>query len=366
MRSSSGNYYPALDHVRAIAAFMTVSWHTVHGLLPFDGPPLVAPLVFMDQGYTGVSLFMTLSGYLFAKILDGKRIAYREFMRNRLLRLGPLLIIYFVFTGLVYWHEHPSYYLRALLYGLVQPRWPGVSWSLTAELHCYLLLPAILYFTRRNKYAPLLFVGAMLAIRIALHLLGEQHGIQWWSYFTIVGRADQFLFGIAAFQFAELFRKRHLVCLAIATALTAFLWSCDYMGGYYAKPPLGALWIIIPTVEGLCYSALIAYYDTSFSFSDTRLSRFLALAGTCSYSIYLFHYEFITMLHRVLPLGLLPRNFYFWCAMAVIVFVALVPLGYLSFRFIESPFLKLRGLYVRPLREPASAIAVLEPQARQQ
>jgi peptidoglycan/LPS O-acetylase OafA/YrhL len=345
MRSSSGKYYPALDHVRAAAIFMVLSYHCLHGPIPFEGAPVIIPLVFLDEGHTGVALFMTLSGYLFAKILDGHRIAFSEFLWNRFVRLAPLLLVYFAVVGLLSYRDDPQGYLNLLLLGFVLPTWPLVAWSLTAELHFYLLMPAILSLTRRTKSAPLLFVVAMLAIRIGLDALG--YDVQFWSYWTIVGRADQFLFGIAAFYYADRIRKRHFSCLAIAAAFTAFLWYCDYLGGYYAKPPLGALWIIIPTVEGFGYAVLIAYYDTSFAPSDSPLSRFLARVGTYSYSIYLFHFLVVTWIVARLR-DYLPPNFYLWCAISVAMLIVMMPIGYLSFRFIESPFLKLRRLYVRP------------------
>src|SRR5271169_6463136 len=97
MRSSSGTHFIALDHVRALAAFMVFAWHFTHGLggypIPFDYVPALFPFSLLDEGHTGVALFMTLSGYLFAKLLDGKSINYLAFLWNRVLRLFPLLLV---------------------------------------------------------------------------------------------------------------------------------------------------------------------------------------------------------------------------------------------------------------------------------
>ena len=69
MRSSAGLYFDKLDHVRAVAAFLVFSWHFVHlSGVPYDYAPLFPPASIFEEGYTGVSLFMTLSGYLFAKL----------------------------------------------------------------------------------------------------------------------------------------------------------------------------------------------------------------------------------------------------------------------------------------------------------
>ncbi|MEP6933477.1 MAG: acyltransferase family protein, partial [Nitrospirota bacterium] len=74
MKSSSGAYYGGLDHVRAIALFMVFTWHFIHVDSGQFAPPPVFPLSLLTEGHTGVALFITLSGYLFAKLLDGKKI----------------------------------------------------------------------------------------------------------------------------------------------------------------------------------------------------------------------------------------------------------------------------------------------------
>ena len=75
MKSSTGMYFVGLDHIRALAAYIVFSWHFVH---VHDGhlgdSPSIFPLSLLTEGHTGVALFMTLSGYLFTKLLDGKNI----------------------------------------------------------------------------------------------------------------------------------------------------------------------------------------------------------------------------------------------------------------------------------------------------
>ncbi len=70
--------------MRAIAAFMVFVWHFCHGKtgtpVPFDAAPAFFPLAVLEEGHTGVSLFMVLSGYLFQKLLDGKVIQWRAFL----------------------------------------------------------------------------------------------------------------------------------------------------------------------------------------------------------------------------------------------------------------------------------------------
>src|SRR5215471_8796230 len=96
MRSSSGAHFIALDHVRALAAFMVFAWHFTHGSngypVAYEYVPAIIPFALLDEGHVGVALFMVLSGYLFAKLLDGKSVNYPAFLWNRFLRLVPLLV----------------------------------------------------------------------------------------------------------------------------------------------------------------------------------------------------------------------------------------------------------------------------------
>jgi hypothetical protein len=59
MRSSTGQHFVGLDHVRALAAFMVVVWHFSHRFtgvpVPFNQAPLLG---FLDEGHVGVALFM--------------------------------------------------------------------------------------------------------------------------------------------------------------------------------------------------------------------------------------------------------------------------------------------------------------------
>jgi peptidoglycan/LPS O-acetylase OafA/YrhL len=89
MKSSSGAHYEGLDHLRAVAAFLVVLWHFSR---PFSDKPiaLTPEIGLIAQGHSGVALFMTLSGYLFAKLVGDRAIDFRAFALNRALRLLPL------------------------------------------------------------------------------------------------------------------------------------------------------------------------------------------------------------------------------------------------------------------------------------
>jgi peptidoglycan/LPS O-acetylase OafA/YrhL len=86
---------------------------------------------------------MTLSGYLFAKLLDGKDINYLSFFCNRALRLLPLLSLVLLIVGIrdYFGGGHHFLYLRKVLAGILLPVLPNGGWSVTVEFHFYLALP---------------------------------------------------------------------------------------------------------------------------------------------------------------------------------------------------------------------------------
>jgi peptidoglycan/LPS O-acetylase OafA/YrhL len=354
LKSSSGKYYVALDHVRAVAIFIVFSWHFInfsYGGTGYNTPVPIFPLSILMEGQTGVAIFMTLSGYLFAKLLDGKRIDYKSFIWNRCIRLLPLLILVMVLAGIEKCAEGMDImtYLRMMSDGLVYPSLPKGGWSITVEFHFYLLLPLILWLARKSKYAlPLMLATAMLLRIFLYYRLGE---IQSLSYFTIIGRIDQFLLGIAACQYRAKFVKKHFLVVLIALLFGIFYYEFDLQGGFYNNPSYPSknpLWIVMPTVEGMSYAAIIAWYDNSFKHSTGRFSRFIAAIGTYSYSIYLLHpfvvFKLVPMINSYVDL---PNRVYMGILSSSMAFLVMIPIGYISYRLIELPFFKFRVQYIR-------------------
>ena len=355
MKSSSGAHFVALDHVRALAAFLVFAWHFTHAAdgfpVPFDYTPLVFPLALLDEGHTGVALFMTLSGYLFAKLLDGSHIHYPAFLWNRALRLLPLLLVVVTVVGLMKaWRgENLADYLDAVLMGALYPSLPNGAWSITVEMHYYLVLPLFLWLLRRSRYLPLVVVAAALALRTGLYL--QRGEVQIPAYWTLVGRIDQFAFGMMLFHFRAWFGRHLWVSVGAVLAFMAFYAWFDAVGGFYrypAYPSSNPLWIVLPTLEGLGYGIAIACYDARLRASGSWLSRVVARYGDYSYAIYLLHVFVVFHMARFVHEHVMDlSNFYVACLWALVGFALMGIPGYFSMRFIEMPFLRMRRRYVR-------------------
>ena len=106
MKSSSGQYFLSLDHVRAVAVFIVFVWHFNHFNDEHKVDPLIFPTSILTEGHTGVAIFLVLSGYLFAKLLVGKKIKYNLFLWNRFLRLAPLLGLVILLITIKLWLQN--------------------------------------------------------------------------------------------------------------------------------------------------------------------------------------------------------------------------------------------------------------------
>lgn len=350
MRSTSGKYFIALDHVRALAVFTVFTWHFIHVNNGQFAPPPTFPLSLLTEGHTGVALFMALSGYLFAKLLDGKNIIYSQFLWNRFLRLAPLLLLVIAIVGIqkLFSGQDIIPYLVEVVAGLLMPDLPNGGWSITAEFHFYLLLPFLLILANKWKYSLLLIILLANILRIALYQ--EIGQIQTLSYWTIIGRIDQFLFGIFAFQFRNYISRQHLLVCCSLLLFAAFYWYFDSQGGFYKNPSYPSpsiIWIFMPTIEGFAYALFISWYDNSFTHSTNKLSRFFAQIGTYSYSIYLLHFFVVFRLATGINAHIIDlSNIHLAILVAVPCFFLMAAVGYLSFRFIEFPFLRFRTNYI--------------------
>ncbi len=344
---------------------MVFTWHFTHGTsgypVPLEIAPDLFPLSVLDEGHTGVALFMTLSGYLFARLLDGRQIRYAPFLWNRALRLLPLLSVVVVIAGIrvVLRGESLVGYLGSLAKGVLLPSLPNGGWSITVEGHYYLVLPALLWMTRRSKLLPWALIAVAIALRFVIH--HEQGEVQWLAYWTIVGRIDQFVMGMLAFTLRNHVAHRHVTVLLIALGFTYFYWLFDQEGGFYQRPTYPSpspLWIVLPTIEALAYGVLIGWYDSSFAPSDRGVARFLSRIGAYSYSIYLLHFFVVFRGARFIHEQVMDiSNFYVACAWAVPCFALMAIPGYLSYRFIEAPFLRLRKTYISRPGTPGALAA---------
>lgn len=329
--------------------------------VPFEGAPAVFPLALFDEGHTDVALFMVLSGYLFVKLLDGKEISYPAFFWNRFVRLAPLLIVVFVLKGIQIYltSGNLTKYFSDLYFGFFYPTWPNGGWSISIELQFYILLPLLLYLSRYSRLLPLVII--LYAIVFRIYLYKTFGGFQKVIYHTLGGHIDQFVFGMVASFYAKRVSKHSFFLCGVFLIFMIFYWWFDATGGFYLPRERilsGIIWICLPTIEGLGYAALIILYESRKINNSTWPSRILQRFGEYSYSIYLLHFFFVFEVAKYIHFNIMDiSNFYIGLIWAAAFYIAMLIPGYFSYRFIESPFLKLRRKYIK---EPKKSSTVAD------
>lgn len=368
MKSSNIRYLPGLDHLRAYAALLIVFYHALqlysyqlygvrHDTRPFWILPRKPFAVLVEEGHTAVALFMVLSGFVFTIGCLGREVDYWPFVKNRCLRILPLLTVLLFVAGAAV----PAMYTmrgmtQALFFrqysdGMNVDPFTGMFWAVAVEFQFYLLFPFMHRFLERDgvKWG-LGLIAAAMALRL-LAVLGGSSNARDISYFHILGRIDQFMLGMIAARVYHRIKERALnwTLLSVLTfgIALATLVTYSVFGGWVSMELWKIAW---PTIEGCAWAGFIVAYVGFAQRHAGRWSVPIEQLGSWSYSIYLLHFAVLTCMPRLIPLlaSSSPNaaaQTYAWKA----VIPVLLPLSALTYYVIERPFLQMRVKY---LREP--------------
>jgi peptidoglycan/LPS O-acetylase OafA/YrhL len=370
-----------LDAVRGIAIWavvthhMLASWRTSVGALevPVVGWDALSVLHVMP----GVPLFYLLSGYLLGWT-EGRRAergAYslRSYAMRRALRLLPAYYVAIVVVVLLWPIPTPFWDVVSHLFfaqGIVPDYARTMSpamWSLTPEVIFYLLLPLLVLklpgFRGRLVLFAVLFLAALPTRLIvwqqsaARENLGRE-GIEWMQFLSSFPTTLLYLFlaGMLMRMIVERLDARPVSPLRSRLSLVLFAVSVPYL-------LLGSDWVngggdsLAQGVAVLVLgdAALMAFFASCVLGAPVLSAllnwRPLAFVGLISYSMFVFHQTVLLFLTtEVLRAGWfgewVTRSalgswgaflLYFVLGYAIIGVVS-----YLGYRFIESPFLRLK------------------------
>ncbi|MDB5894067.1 MAG: acyltransferase [Rhodoferax sp.] len=364
MRSlNEKNYWSRLDHLRLFAAVLVMASHVWHYA---DGPHLPHTtsvwLAVVPQGHVGVSLFLVLTGYLFTSIVNDNRgeIVYRAFVRNRILRIFPLLtVLFFVLLCVGKEDFNGASVLHLLLLqlntgdamsGFGQRHFPvGVWWTTAVELQFYLVFPFIVAFMRRLGVR---YLAGLLAVFILIRLgiFCIKGNLYWAEYHSIIGRMDQFLIGMAAAQWHHA-RRRQVERAAPVLLVGALLLLPVFCATYRDAPWFEA--VLSFTVEGFIFAALLLGYQALPVRIPPMLDRVLSRGGELTFSMYLLHPTVLAAL--MTKFGFFAATPWFSVNVALYLLFVLLPpvflVSKLTFECIEKPFLSMRVRYFAPQPE---------------
>lgn len=351
--TSSGRFVPEMDGLRLVAITMVILFH-LNGYLvakwPLHHSGSLPQSSWLAQtalvGFRGVELFFVISGFILAlpfaaqRLAGGPVLSLRKYYLRRLTRLEPpYFVTVFVLFFLAVWEQGKTaadllphlgaslFYLHNLVYAQSSPV-IGVAWSLEIEVQFYLLVPllTLLFMIRNRRYRR----GLLIAIVVSL--IGMQ------PFFLKDGRA-----ALSILAYLQFF-------------LIGFLLADLFVAEWKEAPSANMYWDVItliswPLTISLLQSErltqwlfpfmILLLYTAAFRGTLTRRifsNRWIITIGGMCYSIYLIHYEVISLVGRfTVRLGAgLPYWVYFLIQVTLIG-ACLVTICGLYFLLLEKP-----------------------------
>jgi len=304
------------------------------------------------SGGFGVFLFFALSGYLlylpFARGTFGDRdpVDLRRYAANRVLRIVPLYyVVLAVFLAVSTADLQAQWWRYALFLENFSSdtvgKVVGPAWSLVVEVQFYILLPLFAWLiaklSRRSLAAAVVVLSGLgIAAFMLRHLTvtDASHVPQTWRY-SLPATCVFFFPGFLLALLRVHLDKRPMRWTAWRVLGSSNMWFIAGVGA----------WLLVAyrydlDVATLAASALLLG-SCALPLRQGRIVRLLdvrviAGLGAASYSLYLWHEPLIQRMSTAswMPSGFLPllvAGLVLCCAIAVV-----------SYRFIESPFLRLR------------------------
>jgi peptidoglycan/LPS O-acetylase OafA/YrhL len=360
--SRSLGHQPALDGVRGLA------WFTV-----FIGHAGLAPEFAVGQ--VAMFVFFGLSGFLITTLLAVERgasgrISLARFYTRRALRLVPALVAFLAIWLLVVavFGRHPwmttvpgtggsgggepfTVALQGVGAGLgYMTNWFGLFgvftgyvplghlWSLAVEEQLYLAWAPLLVFLLVRGHRTAVRGALLLALASFVDVVGihHAHSTTPWVFYSTDTRSGVFLIGGAL---GLLWSARPVVAQwwrrmctpVVIIAAVVLVWSAWVFDHPASSLTYGSAWISVSLAAPLMIVALI---DRGRKRPSILSGPIVTYIGRRSYGLYLWHYVWLTWLRG---LGL---------AGVGLALVATLASAELSWRLVETPFLRLKRRYV--------------------
>lgn len=355
-------HLPLFDGLRGIAVLSVVAVHGV-SIARVDGAEIGPWLWPFGAGNLGVDLFFVLSGFLLTRSWYSIRkrrgtilASAREYLRRRALRILPA---YWASLAILIPLRVPEFFTSidglgkfGLLVTVQQFMVPKLSWevnapiwSLTTEIHFYVLLPLILALLVR--LGPEKGLASLVVVSLGWRAL-----MSGWSFpgpsDWIFGRVDQFAAGVAAAlllastepraqRLVGALRGRYMGWGVVSLLIVTAFYYGSHFGRYgFDRPAL--IEVLIHPVIGILLGALFVRLAAAgrSALLETPSLRFV---GLISYSLFLWHWPFLLVTRRMGwslrgPEGLL--------VFALLVAAAIV-FSSISYAFVERPFLMMKS-----------------------
>lgn len=354
-------HYEILNGLRGVAALMVIWYHVFEAFAtsPYDQK--------FNHGYLAVDFFFVLSGFVIGYAYDDRwnRMSMRDFIKRRLIRLHPLVVIGAVFgavafliQGSVQWDGIQiglSWVMLSLLMTMfLIPAFPGTgaevrgngemfplngpSWSLFFEYIANILYALILRRLSTKALALLVVVtGAGLASFAIFGLSGYGHLGVGWSLLdhNFLGGSLRLMFSFSAGMLMSRVFKPSQIRGAFwkASLIIVVLLSMPYVGNAETSWMNG----IYDSVLVLFLFPLLVYMGASGKTTDNITKRLCRLLGDISYPLYMIHYPFMYLFYAWAWKHDPALTFSETWPVALLLFFGNIALAYLVMKFYDIP-----------------------------
>jgi peptidoglycan/LPS O-acetylase OafA/YrhL len=344
------NYLPQLDSLRTLAVFMTLLAHF---------SPVEIPYM-----WYGVPIFFTISGFLITTILLNTlendhsitRLGIiKSFMARRVLRLFPiyyLMILFFFlakrYLSLYLWKdEFTPYFFTYTPNFLIHKIGTGNSlcfahlWSLGVEEQFYLVWPWLMLFCTPRFRLPLIGLLIVIALSyVTINFTDPYVGAFPWANFHTLGAgavlACLYVQRGQAIEWLKKYRSWLFGITFVHLIVVLILFRQGSQGWYlYRESSLCCCTFSIVLVSVFGWRGLIGYIARN---------RFVQYLGMISYGIYLYHMP-VPFVYRAIAGRYFPSVHMSPGVFLVFCFAATIGLAAVSYKFIETPFLKLKRYF---------------------
>ncbi len=331
------------------------------------------------NGWVGVDLFFVLSGFLITGILYDTlpdRYFFRNFHARRTLRIFPLYYAFVALLLVVSRFTHDNWYpgiWNVLTYtenlplGLVRVTdavWININhfWSLAVEEQFYVVWPLLVFVlgTRRR-----ILIAAVSGVAFSFlsrvywvnftNMLQHEAVVYWWTPSCLDGLLAGAL--LAMVYRSVRWRARFLSagpavlgvgCLGLAAILFT-QGTLDWEG----KPFVS---VVLPTLLAFTFSGLLLCCLRPKSLVQNVFGNaVLRFFGRYSYGLYMFHYTLGAAVGQPLRVHLLAEHrpkLFALLASAGASLALSVAAAWLSFRYFELPFLRLKDRFTNRSHRP--------------
>ena len=353
-------YRRDIDGLRALAVLAVVLFH-------FGVPGVTG-------GFVGVDVFFVISGFLITSIIwrerEAGRFSFIDFWARRARRILPALFVMMAATLAVGWFllapkdyeelgrsvHYQAIFTSNLLFSRQHGYFEAASdikpllhtWSLAVEEQFYIIFPLLLtLLVSRLKYWRLALF-AILLVSFGMSVWAVAHAPQK-AFFLLHMRAWELLAG-AMLAVMPLRDWRASPALAQGVSLLSMTLILIAVCGFDSTTPFPGATALLPVlgVVGLIW----ANGQQSTWVGRLLSSRIMVGLGLISYSWYLWHWPVFVYASYAAVDGLSPLE------LGALMLLSLV-MGYLSWRFVETPFREKRLLPGRKAILAAAGIGIL-------